>query len=219
MKKTSLFLWLPAVMFMWGCQQMPKSTVGKKLFWNFETTAAGTLPSDWMIAQGGGKIPSATWQVEADSWGKTMALTRSTNTGTTCNLLLATGSSVANLALSAKIRATSGRVSQGVGIIWRVLNEDNYYLACWDPLENTLRLAYVEMGRLTLLRSVYVQADSVNWHTLEIEHFRNNIKVSMDGKFIMEQQDDTLRYPGMIGLWTQADSCAMFDDIRVQEMR
>jgi hypothetical protein len=75
------------------------------------------------------------------------------------------------------------------------------------------------MGRLTLLRSVYVQADSVNWHTLEIEHFRNNIKVSMDGKFIMEQQDDTLRYPGMIGLWTQADSCAMFDDIRVQEMR
>jgi hypothetical protein len=30
--------------------------------------------------------------------------------------------------------------------------------------------------------------------------------------------DDTIRYPGMIGLVTQADSWAMFDDVRVAEM-
>jgi hypothetical protein len=99
------------------------------------------------------------------------------------------------------------------------LNEDNYYLTCWDPLENILRLAFVEAGRLTLLQSVYVQAELANWHTLEIEHFRDNIKVSMDGVLRIEQRDDTLRYPGMVGLWTQADACAMFDDIRVGEIR
>ena len=219
MKKTPLFLWLLAVLFMWGCRQPPKSTVGKELFWDFESAKVDTLPPGWLAAESAGKTPSAAWQIVEDSWGKSIALTRSTNTGKTCNLLLSTHSSVANLKLSAKIRAVGGKESQSAGIVWRALSEDNYYLACWDPLENVLRLAFVEAGRLTLLQSVYVQAEPANWHTLEIEHFRDNIKVSMDGVLRIEQRDDTLRYPGMVGLWTQADACAMFDDIRVGEIR
>ena len=219
MKKTPLFLWLLAVLFMWGCRQPPKSTVGKELFWDFESAKVETLPPGWLAAESAGKTPSAAWQIVQDSWGKSIALTRSTNTGKTCNLLLSTHSSVANLKLSAKIRAVGGKESQSSGIVWRALNEDNYYLTCWDPLENVLRLVFVERGRLTLLQSVYVQAEPANWHTLEIEHFRDNIKVSMDGVLRIEQRDDTLRYPGMVGLWTQADACAMFDDIRVGEIR
>jgi hypothetical protein len=75
------------------------------------------------------------------------------------------------------------------------------------------------MGRLTLLRSSRVQADPANWHTLEIEHFRDTIRVFMDNIGKIELQDQTLRYPGMIGLWSQADACAMFDDVKLEELQ
>jgi hypothetical protein len=221
MKKIILCLGFCAVLFVLGCQKPAvfKSSVGKKLFWNFETDPAGSLPPGWLVAQSGDMIPSGVWQVENDSWGNALALVQSTNTGQTCNLLLATGSSIANVNLSVRLRVTGGRESQSAGLIWRVLDKDNYYLACWDMQEKTLRLGYVEAGRMTLLRSIYVQADPANWHILQVENFRDTIRIAMDDVIQMEFQDDTLRYPGMIGLVTQADSRAMFDDIRVQEIQ
>lgn len=220
MNKTSmLWIWLAAVIVMGGCQYLPKSSVGKKLYLDFESETTGTVPSGWLAGQSDGKYPSATWEVLGDSWGRAMALSRSSNTGKTGNLLLATQSSIANLNLSAKVRSISGSENRSMGIIWRASNENNYYLACWEPKDNILRLVNVEAGREVMLGSVYVQGDPAGWHTLEIEHFRDTIRVFMDYIQQIELRDDTHRYPGMIGLWTQADSCAMFDDIRVREIQ
>jgi hypothetical protein len=219
MKKTILCFGLVAVLFALGCYKPAvfKSNAGKKLFWDFETDAPGSLPAGWVATQSDHKIPSAVWQVTDDSWGNTLAMTSSANTGSICNLLLSSMSSIANLTLSARIRAIGERDNQNFGIIWRALNEDNYYFALWNPKEKMLRMGYVQDGRETALRSISVAADPTQWHTLQIEQFRDNIWVSMDDVVQMELRDDTLRYPGMIGLVTQADSWAMFDDVRVEQ--
>jgi hypothetical protein len=80
-------------------------------------------------------------------------------------------------------------------------------------------LGFVEAGKFVLLRSVSVEGDATSWHTIEVEHFRDSIKVFMDGVFLIELRDNTLMYPGMIGLMTQADACTMFDDVKVEEIR
>jgi hypothetical protein len=216
MKKN--LLWLIVVVCVAGCYRS-EYTVKTQSSWDFENAKSETLPPGWLAAQTAGKTPLATWQIAGDSWGKTIAVVQSPNTGDTHNLLLASPSRVANLRLSAKLRATSGKESQGGGIVWRALNPQNYYLACWEPLDGKLRLGFVEAGKFVLLQSVPVEGDSTSWHTIEVEHFRDSIKVFMDGVFLIEQQDNTLMYPGMIGLLTQADACTMFDDVKVEEIR
>ncbi len=216
MKKN--LLWLIVVVCAAGCYRS-EYTVKNQSSWDFENAKLETLPPGWLAAQTAGKTPLATWQIAGDSWGKTIAVVGSPNTGDIHNLLLAGRTRLANLRLSAKLRATGGKESQGGGIVWRALNPQNYYLACWEPLDGKLRLGFVEAGKFVLLQSVSVEGDSTSWHTIEVEHFRDSIKVFMDGVFLIELRDNTLMYPGMIGLMTQADACTMFDDVKVEEIR
>ncbi len=201
-----------------GCQPVLPPRPAVWLAWDFEQEALGTLPASWMTAETVGKQMPATWEVVGDSWGKAIGLTQTRNTGDTCNLLLAMNSRLGNLRLSAKVKAVRGTSQQGGGIVWRALNGDNYYAAQWDALKQQVRLYCVVYGKRELLQSVRVQADPTTWHTLEIEHFREHITITMDGRFVMKQQDDMLPLPGMIGLWTQADAVTMFDEIRVDEI-
>lgn len=202
-----------------GCQPSLTSKPAIHLAWDFELETLGTLPASWMAAEMVSKQMPARWEVVGDSWGKAIGLTQTLNTGDTCNLLLAINSRLANLRLSAKVKAVRGTNQQGGGIVWRALNTDNYYAAQWDALKQQVRLYCVIYGKRELLQSVSVQADPTTWHTLEIEHFREHITMTMDGQFVMKHQDDMLPLPGMIGLWTQADAVTMFDEIRVDEIK
>ncbi len=202
-----------------GCRPVEPPRPAIRLVWDFEQETLGTLPAPWMAAQTAGKQMPATWEIVGDSWGKAIGLTQTRNTGQTCNLLLAMNSRLANLRLSAKIKAVRGTNQQGGGIVWRALNGDNYYAAQWDALTQQVRLYCVIQGQRQMLQSVRVQADPTTWHTLNIEHFRERITITMDDRFVMQQQDDMLPLPGMIGLWTQADAVTMFDEIRVDEIK
>jgi hypothetical protein len=113
----------------------------------------------------------AVWQVTDDSWGNT-AMTSSACTGETCNLLFSSMSSIANLTLSVRIRAIGERDNQNFGLVWRALNDDNFYFALWNPKDKRLRMGYVQDGHMTQLRSISVAADPTTWHTLQIEQFR-----------------------------------------------
>jgi hypothetical protein len=39
-----------------------------------------------------------------------------------------------------------------------------------------------------------------------------SIRVSLEGKLYIEQQDDRISGAGAVGLWTKSDSVAAFDD-------
>ncbi|MEN6306588.1 MAG: family 16 glycoside hydrolase [Anaerohalosphaeraceae bacterium] len=214
-----IILGIGIVSLLAGCQPVSQPRPAVRLAWDFEMETLGTLPASWMVAETAGKQMPATWEVVGDSWGKAIGLTQTRNTGDTCNLLLAINTRLANIRLSAKIKANRGKDEQGGGIVWRAQNEDNYYAAQWDSQDKILRLYYVVNGKRTTMQSVNVQADPTTWHTLEVEHYREHITISMDGQFVMKHQDDMLPLPGMIGLWTQADAVTMFDEIRVDEIK
>ena len=50
------------------------------------------------------------------------------------------------------------------------------------------------------------------WHTLRVEFSGKRIKVVLDGKTYIEQEDAHIPGPGAVGVWTKADSVTAFDD-------
>lgn len=218
MNKMVLLLGMVVLM---GCQSVIPvvDRPASKWTWGFEEYDGGVRPAEWVPAETASKRTPGTWLVAGDAWGKAIALMQSTNTGDTCNLLLAANTRLGNLKMSAKIKTISGWEQHGGGICWRAQNNDNYYYANWNPLESKLGLHAMVNGKPFEIQTVTLHADLSTWHTIAVEHFRSKISVYFDGNLIIALEDQTLTLPGMIGLWTKADACSMYDDIVVEEIK
>ena len=57
------------------------------------------------------------------------------------------------------------------------------------------------------------------WHTLRVEFAGTRFKVIFNGKPLFEVEDSTFVDPGMIGLWTKADSITVFDGLTYGEKK
>ncbi len=46
----------------------------------------------------------------------------------------------------------------------------------------------------------------------------HRITCYLDGKKMLEAEDDTFSAAGMVGLWTKPDAVTRFDDVQVREL-
>lgn len=122
--------------------------------------------------------------------------------------------------IEVKVRADSGKVDQGGGLIWRARDANNYYIARYNPLESNFRLYYVKNGA----RKILANAPGVNitvgeWFAIKIVHKGEKIEGWLNGKKLLETTDRTFREAGGIGFWTKADAATSFDDLSVKPAR
>jgi hypothetical protein len=117
----------------------------------------------------------------------------------------------------------SGNVDRAAGLVWRYLDENNYYLVRANALEGNVVLYKVEGGRRTSLAPVgkggeYGVAQSVpvgRWSTLRVAFMGSRFVVSFDDKPLFEVDDATFAGPGRVGVWTKADSVTYFDEFEL----
>ncbi len=107
-------------------------------------------------------------------------------------------------------------MDQGGGPIWRVKDQNNYYIARWNPLENNFRVYYVKDGKRVQLDSADVDVSASEWHTIRIEHNGDQITGFLDGKELLEVTDSAFPEGGGVGLWTKADAASFFDDLVIE---
>jgi hypothetical protein len=129
----------------------------------------------------------------------------------------------ANLDLSVKFKPIAGETDQAAGLVWRYLNETNYYIVRANALEGNVVLYKVEDGTRTDLPLVGqgrtygadapVPANS--WSTLAVHVEADRMSVSLNGTHLFDVQDATFTEAGKVGLWTKADSVTSFDDLTV----
>ena len=112
---------------------------------------------------------------------------------------------------------SAGVVDQGGGLIWRVKDHDNYYIARWNPLEDNFRVYYVKEGRRVQLDSANVKADPTKWHTIKIEQRGDAIACYLDEEKLLALKDKTFAEAGGVGLWTKADAATAFDDLVIRK--
>lgn len=118
--------------------------------------------------------------------------------------------------ISVWFRAISGRGDQGGGIMWRVQDAENYYVARFNPLEDNFRIYTVSNGHRREFMSANIRL-SAGWHQMTIEQNGNTITGYLDGQRLLNGQNDTFPNAGGVGVWTKADAATAFDDLQVTD--
>ena len=127
--------------------------------------------------------------------------------------------------LSVRFKAISGRVDQAAGLVWRYLDENNYYVVRANALEDNVVLYKIEKGKRSSLapkgtpaRTYGVDQDvpADQWNTLTVRFKGPLFTVWLDGTQLFQVEDQTFAQAGRVGLWTKADSVTAFDDLTLE---
>lgn len=174
--------------------------------WN--ANATGGRPADWRIVR----------DARAASAPHVLSIVRIADASrANFNLYWSPGIRFHNGVIAVDIRADGGQVDRGGGLIWRVRDANNYYIARYNPLERNLRLYYVKDGVRQLLADASgLSVGSGEWFELKVAHHGERIRVSLNGRKLIDTTDATFGDAGGIGLWAKADAASSFDNLAVR---
>jgi hypothetical protein len=186
--------------------------------WSFTGDPVGAPPQGFVFARSGrGRV--GRWVVrraaDAPSPPNVLAQEDADRTDDRFPIAVAAAPSLADVAVSVRCRPAAGTVDQACGLVWRYRDADNYYVARANALENNVRIYYVKDGERRQLASWRGQVTSETWHRLRIEAVGDHLSVFWEDAKVLDVRDRTFRGPGLVGVWTKADSQTLFDDLTV----
>ncbi len=195
-------------------QTVPAS--GEVVF-NFEKDADGQPPAGFTsYATGEGSAGKWLVQEMADSpSGKHVVVqTDAEATDNRFPVLIADKEDYADVDVSVKGKAISGKGDQGIGLVFRFRDPQSYYVVRANALENNVRLYKMVDSRRKQIAGAEVKVTSGQWHTLRVVARGDHIVCYFDGQKLIDVHDATYAQ-GKVGLWTKADSVTAFDDLTV----
>jgi len=180
---------------------------------SFENESEATVPKGFKVGNTCAK--EAKWNVISDAGNKVVAQ-QAKNESDCFNILALDNLFYKNFTLAVRVKAIAGEEDQGGGLVWRYVDNNNYYIARCNPLENNFRFYKVVNGNRKQLKSIDCSIKSGEWFTMSVTMNGNNIICSLNGVKMIETSDDTFPNAGKVGLWTKADAQTNFDDLSVQ---
>ena len=179
---------------------------------------AGTAPNDFEFARTGQGGPSR-WAVVADSTaigGRAIEQTSTDTTDYRFPLAIHNPVSAANIDVSVRFKAVTGKVDQAGGIAIRLNDPDNYYVVRANALEDNVRFYRMLKGRREQIEGVNTKVTANEWHQLGLRAEGERFTITFDGKSLFTATDRTFANAGKIALWTKADSVTRFDQIEIR---
>jgi hypothetical protein len=189
---------------------------------DFET---GTLeaPPPGFSAELTGKGKPVRWVVledpSAPAGPKVLAETSGDSTSNRFPLAVLDGFEAKDVEVSVRFKPVAGTVDQAAGLVVRLRDADNYYIARANALENNIRLYRVVDGRRQQFAGVDVPVPNGRWQTLTLRVEGEQFTVALDQSKLFDATDQTFSEAGRVGLWTKADSFTHFDDLIVQPLQ
>jgi len=177
---------------------------------NFDRQKPDLLPDGWACGVTGKGSPL--WAVVADRSAPSAPNVLKQSGSGTFPWCVKKNAALADGFVEVKFRPEKGKEDQAGGVVWRWKNGDNYYVARGNALENNLSLYYTAGGRRNTIKYVDAPVPPHVWHTLRVEFAGARIRVLLDGKPYIDQEDGHISGPGAVGVWTKADSVTAFDD-------
>jgi hypothetical protein len=197
------------------------TTRADESFWKFDNEPDGSTPKGFSFDRtGAGSM--GTWLTRADpgapSGPNVLAQVDTDETSSRFPMALAERPSLADVSVTVKCRPVSGRVDQACGLVARYQDKGSYYLTRANALEGNIRLYVVRDGSRQQLASVDHPVTSGGWHELRLDVQKDELAVYWEGERIIQHRDPTISKPGLIGVWTKADSVTYFDDLRARAL-
>jgi 3-keto-disaccharide hydrolase len=183
---------------------------------NFDDLKAGAPPPGWTATKTG--TGNAKWTIEADDTAPSKPNVLKQSGTATYPVCIKDDTSLKDGFVEVKFKAISGREDQAAGVLWRAKDSDNYYVARANALESNVTIYHTINGRRTEKKRTNVKVTLNQWHGLRVDFRGAHFTVSLDGKPVLEWDDETFKDAGKVGLWTKADSVTAFDDFSYSGM-
>jgi hypothetical protein len=185
---------------------------------NFDDMKPGATPAGWTTTQTGSG--SAKWSVEKDDSAPSKPNVLKQSGQATFPVCFKNDTNLKDGFVEVKFKPVAGKEDQAGGVIWRVRDSNNYYIARANALENNVVLYKTVNGKRSPLDIVgrkggYGVKETVasgQWHTLRVEFAGNKFSLLFNGKKLFDVEDTTFTEAGKVGVWTKADSVTLFDD-------
>jgi len=177
---------------------------------NFDDMRVGAVPSGWTATQTG--TGAAKWSVDKDASAPSKPNVLKQSGQATFPVCIKNDTNIKDGFVEVKFKPIAGKEDQAGGVIWRVQDANNYYIARANALENNVTIYYTIRGKRTEKKRANIKVASSAWHTLRVDFSGNHFTVTFDGKKALEWDDDTFKNAGKVGVWTKADSITEFDD-------
>ena len=189
---------------------------------NFEDLGQNAAPPQFGFALTGGGGPPR-WIIVQDRTApagpNVLAELTADKTSYRFPLAILGGFAAEDVELTVAFKPVAGSVDQAAGLVARLRDENNYYIARANALENNVRLYRIVNGKRQKFAGVDLKVPSATWQTLGLRVQGEQITVSLDGKDLFAATDRTFTGPGRVGLWTKADSVTYFDDFVAKQIR
>jgi hypothetical protein len=170
----------------------------------------GKAPSGWTATNTGQGAPK--WTVERDTSAPSKPSVLKQSGEAAYPVALRDDTNLKDGFVEVKFRPVSGQEDQAGGVVWRVKDAENYYVARANVLEDNVRIYHFVNGKRTQFKGVNIKVAPDQWHTLRVEFHASVFKVFFNGNHLFDAQDATLTEAGKVGVWTKADSVTLFDD-------
>ncbi len=177
---------------------------------NFDDMKAGAPPPSWTATQTGSG--AAKWSVEKDNSAPSKPNVLKQSGQATFPVCFKTDTNIKNGFVQVEFKPIAGKEDQAGGVIWRLQDANNYYIARANGLENNVTIYHTIKGKRTEKKRTDMKVVSGQWHTLRVDFNGNHFTVMFDGKKAIEWDDETFKDAGKVGVWTKADSVTAFDN-------
>jgi hypothetical protein len=205
-----------------GTMPTQAETASPALAWNFDRERPDILPSEFSIGTLFDGRPAGDWQILATYRAKSpphvFAQVMGKGAEHAYKVVLLKEVIASDLNLEVSFLPIQGQADTGGGLIWRATDDRNYYLTRANPLEQNIRVYWVEKGVRHLLQNFDQTIDVRQWHTLRVTHRGCRVNIFYDDKQFFDLCDKTF-HDGMIGLWTKSDAITYFDDLRLKHVK
>jgi hypothetical protein len=156
------------------------------------------------------------WSVIDNDAGRGLA---QIETGSTENRLLFAiyhPFSARDVFVSTRFMIISGKIDQVAAIFVRFRSPDDYYAVSANALKNNVKLYRVVAGRREMIGCMEVIVSGQAWHSLGIAARDDRLTVFFDDRELFVAADRRFPAPpGKVGLWTQADSMTVFENLKI----
>ncbi len=186
--------------------------------WNFDQDKVGEVPAGWKALEGDWQViadPSAPSKPNTFGLPAGRLITSLTNALEYYPMAIETDpNEYSDFTLEAQFKSAGGRFDCSGGLIFRYVDDKNFYLLSAGCPSDYFALSRMTNGQLVSLKQSVVPTDKDTWYRLKVTVQGGHFMCYDDDKMIFDFDDSKIA-KGKIGVWARDDSQAQFDDVKV----
>src|SRR5438552_4306643 len=134
---------------------------------NFDDLKTGALPTGWTATQTGSG--TARWTIEKDESAPSKPNVLKQSGQATFPVCFKNDTNIKDGFAEVKFKPIAGKEDQAGGVLWRLQDGNNYYIARANALENNVTIYHTIKGKRTEKKSTSMKVASGAWHKLHVD--------------------------------------------------